>query len=196
MEEIECRRGTNRTESYHKKLAGTFYGCHLGVEMSDAVLAEMRHRHNHACSELRRSGFPIFGHVDTWLPDQIQNLVLQNHGVVLFKDWSNASDYLETNERFDTVAIHNSDLHVALQEQWDTIDKTKVHLTRDRKYLCECMGINLPFLPFTTEEENKLFAACVLRNDFPAQCWLGSNMLTELRSPRNCKCIGELRKSH
>ena len=167
MEEIECRRGTNRTESYHKKLAGTFYGCHLGVEMSDCLLAEMRHRHNHACSELRRSGFPIFGHVDTWLPDQIQNLVLQNHGVVLFKDWSNASDYLETNERFDTVAIHNSDLHVALQEQWDTIDKTKVHLTRDRKYLCECMGINLPFLPFTTEEENKLFARCVLRNDFP-----------------------------
>ena len=94
--------------------------------------------------------------------------MLQNHGVVLFKDWSNASDYLETNERFDTVAIHNSELHEALQEQWDTIDKTKVHLTRDRKYLCECMGINLPFLPFTTEEENILFAACVLRNDFPA----------------------------
>jgi len=29
------------------------------------------------------------------------------------------------------------------------------------------MGTKLPFLPFATEEENKLFAECVLRSDFP-----------------------------
>ena len=29
------------------------------------------------------------------------------------------------------------------------------------------MGTDLPLLPFAAEEENKLFAECVLRNDFP-----------------------------
>ena len=43
-----------------------------------------------------------------------------------------------------------------------------VGLTSDHKYLSVVMGTPFPFLPFVTEEENRLFAECVLSNDFPA----------------------------
>ena len=84
MEMIECICGTNRTEAYHKNLAVTFGSWHTGVEMSDCLLSERRHRHNHRASERRRSGFPKIGHYDTWLIDQLQILVLKNHGHVLY----------------------------------------------------------------------------------------------------------------
>ena len=168
MDLIECMRGTNRTEAYHKNLAVTFYAWHTGIKMSDCLLAENRHRYNHLISERRRLGFPILGHFDTWLVDQLQLLVLSNHGRVLYPDWSNASDFVETPERFDTVAIHDTKLHEALNEQWENkVDQNNVKLTSDQKYLCEAMGTQLPFLPFTTVEENKQFAQCVLSNDFP-----------------------------
>ena len=61
LEVIECFRGTNRTESYHKNLAITFGSWHVGVEMSDCLLAERRHRHNQKCSERRRLGFRSLG---------------------------------------------------------------------------------------------------------------------------------------
>ena len=117
MEIIECVRGTNHTEAYHKNLAVIFGGWPIGVEMSDCLYAERRHRHNHRCAERRRFGFPKLGHYDTWLVDQLQNLVLKNHNHVLHPYWSNTSDCKETNESFDTVAIHDSDLHDALTEQ-------------------------------------------------------------------------------
>ena len=137
--------------------------------MSDCLLSERRHRHNHRCSERRRYKFPKIGHFDTWLIDQLQILVLKNHNRVPYEYWSNASDYKETSESFDTVAIHNADLHEALMDRWENnIVKEDVKLTGDQKYLCKCMGTKLPFLPFATEEENQLFAECVLRNDFPS----------------------------
>ena len=168
MELIECMRGTNRTEAYHKNLAVTFNAWHTGIEMSDALLMESMHRYNHRCSERRRLGFPKLAHFDTWLVDQLQNLVLDNHGQVLYPNWSNASDYVETNERFHTVSIHSADLDKALKEQCETkVDMNKVKLTSDQKYLCASMNTKLPLLPFITEEENKLFADCVLNSNFP-----------------------------
>jgi hypothetical protein len=123
---IECHHGTNQTENYHKNLTVTFGHWHTGVETSDYLLAERRHRHNHRCSEHRRFGFPILGHYDTWLIDQIQNLVLQNQDTVCYQEWSNASDYKETAESFDSVAIQNSSLHKALIEQWENKIDVKV----------------------------------------------------------------------
>ena len=168
LDMIECIRGTNRTEAYHKNLIVTFRSWHTGVEMSDCLLAERRHRHNHNCSERRRFGFPKLGHYDTWLVDQLQVLVLDNRNRVLYPSWSNASEYRETSESFGTVAVHNSELDAALKEVWNTqIDQTVVKLTSDQKHMCVQMGTDLPFLPFTTVEENELFADCALRNDFP-----------------------------
>ena len=81
---IECIRGTNRTEAYHKNLIVTFRSWHTGIEMSDALLSERRHRHNHRMSQLRRHGYPTLGHYDTWLIDQLQAVVLENRGIILY----------------------------------------------------------------------------------------------------------------
>ena len=165
---IESTRGTNRTEAYHKNLIVTFRSWHTGIEMSDALLSERRHRHNHRMSQLRRHGYPTLGHYDAWLIDQLQIIVLENRGVILYPNWSNASEFKETSESFDIVAIHNMALHEALMHEWDNrIDRTVIKLTSDQQYMSDSMGIPLPFLPFSTKEENIAFATCALRADFP-----------------------------
>ena len=72
---IECSRGTNRVEAFHKNLNVTFGGWHVGVVMSIVLLAENRHRHNQRCAERRIDGQPMIGHYDTWLIDLLQQLV-------------------------------------------------------------------------------------------------------------------------
>ena len=74
MEEIECCRGTNRVEAYHKNLNDTFGSWHVGVSMTEVLLTERRHRHNQNTSERRRVDFPVIGHYDTWLIDSLQIL--------------------------------------------------------------------------------------------------------------------------
>ena len=44
---------------------------------------------------------------------------------------------------------------------------SKVKLTSDQRHICKNMNIDLPFLPFSTKEENMAFANCALRRDFP-----------------------------
>ena len=163
MEMIDCMQGTNMTEAYHKNLLQSFFGWHTGVEMSTTtnLLAEQRHRGNHQCSEIRREGFPKIGHYNTWLIDQLQNLVMQNRGWRIFPNWYNASDYKITEETFDTIALHSVQLHEVLMTQWESIPhKADIKLTSDQKYICRAMGTKLPFLPFATDEErNKLHCA-------------------------------------
>lgn len=65
------------------------------------------------------------------------------------------------------IALHDEKLHAAMKEQWGDIDKSDIKLTRDQKYLCKAMGIDLPFLPFARKEERTKFAQCVLSPDFP-----------------------------
>jgi len=94
--------------------------------------------------------------------------VLENRGRVLYPNWSNASEFKETPESFDTVAIHNTELDEALKHEWENrIDKTAVKLTSDQRHMCESMNTDLPFLTFSNKEENIAFAECALRDDFP-----------------------------
>ena len=165
MEMIQCNRGTNHTEFYHKGIITTFGMWCTNIEMSDCLLGEQRHRHNHKVSEQRRPGLPVVGNYDTWLIDALQILVWRNHGVRLYSGWSNASDYKDTNESFDTVALHSTAPDTALKKQWNDKEKfnqSKVKLSRDLKYLAKAMGTDLPFLPFTTKEENMNHAECAL----------------------------------
>ena len=163
MEVIECFRGTNRTESYHKNLSVTFGSWSVGVEMSDCLLAERRHRHNHKCSERRRLGFPVLGHYDTWLVDQLQNLVKENHGIQMFPHWTNASDYKSTNETFDTIALHHQTLDDKLEQRCRELGP--IALTREQEYMSQAMGTRLPFLPFVSKEESLACAEYVLDSD-------------------------------
>ena len=167
MEMLECLRGTNRTEAYHKNLITTFGSWCTGVEMSDCLLAERRHRHNHKCSEKRRWGFPKIGHFDTWKIDQLQNLTLDNHGLQIFPNWSNASDYKTTDESYDTIALHSGELHDSLETRYKNIPNFR--LTRDQHYICKSMGTKLPFLPFVGDEEFKQFSKYVLKKTGPVK---------------------------
>lgn len=159
FELLYCNRGTNDVESIHKTMLSIFGTWHIGIEMSDCLLRERRHRHNHKCSERRRYGFPRIGHFDTWLIDAIQLIVQRNHGVLLFPEWVNASDYKNTNESFGTIALHNQELADAVNSI--SIDEDKVKLTPDMQYMCRVMGVKFPFLPVHGTEEFKLYAKIV-----------------------------------
>ena len=62
---INCNRDTNDTECVHKQIVTTFGTWHVGVEMSDRLMAEHRHRYNQGVSERRCTGFPKTGMSDT-----------------------------------------------------------------------------------------------------------------------------------
>ncbi|KAL7546679.1 hypothetical protein ACHAWF_010011 [Thalassiosira exigua] len=165
MEMIECSRGTNRTECYHKNITVTFGTWSTGVEMSDCLLRERRHRHNHNTSQHRRLGYPRIGHCDTWLVDLYQNLARKNHGLQIYSGWTNTSDYKFTEENFDTVPLHTQSLHNALGSRYESLDKTGIKLTQDQQYLASAMGTPLPFLPFSGEAEYKAYARFVVDNE-------------------------------
>ena len=98
---------------------------------------------------------------DTWKIDAIQLVVGKNHGVLLYPDWSNASDYKETAESFGMVALHWQELHEALREV-EIADDATANFIAEMKYLCRAMGIKVPFLPIHGVVEATLFTRLVL----------------------------------
>jgi hypothetical protein len=158
---IECSRGTNDVECVHKQIVTAFGGWCTGVEMADALLAEFRHRYNHSISERRRLGFPVLGHVDTWLIDKLQVLVERNHGVLLHPEWTNASDYRDTPESFGTVSLHSEEIAAAIDA---IVLPVLPPLTGDMKYLCSAMHTKLPPLPVDGKAECQLFSQFVLKH--------------------------------
>ncbi len=159
---LDCSRGSNDTECAHKQFITTFGTWIMGVEMSDVLMAEWRHRYNQHVSERQRLGFPWIGHYDTWLIDYLQIIVERNHGVLLYPDWSNASDYKATREHFGTVAIHSQELADAINNIELGQELSKYRLTADQQYLCKTMNTKLPLLPVVGKEENQLFEKLVL----------------------------------
>ena len=159
---LDCSRGSNDTECAHKQFITTFGTWNTGVEMSDILMAEWRHRYNAHVSERRRLGFPVIGHYDTWLIDYLQIIVERNHGVLLYPDWSNASDYVITREKFGTVPIHSPQLADAINNIELKKEVSECRLTADQKYLCKTMGTKLPLLPVVGKEENQLFERLIL----------------------------------
>ena len=166
----DCSRGTNDTECVHKQIVTTFGTWCTGIEMSDALLAEFRHRYNQRCSERRRAGFPRLGHYDTWLVDKLQELVERNHGKPLYAEWSSTSDYADTPEKFGTVPIYSEELGEALAERTaalrakdaDAFAKLKQNLTPDQQYICAQSGTELPMLPVHGKAELNLFQKLAL----------------------------------
>lgn len=57
---LDCNWGTNDVEAIHKQLVGLYGSWKTGVQMSDALLSERRHRYNHKVNERKRLGFPEF----------------------------------------------------------------------------------------------------------------------------------------
>ena len=158
---LDCSRGTSDTECAHKQIVAAYGSWIAGVELSDQLLREWRHRYNHRIAERRRLGFPKVGHYDTWLIDEYQLLVERNHGVDLFPGWSNTTDYAPTPETFGTVPLHSSDLGEAMADMPINAEAV-AKLSSDRRYLCEAMGTPLPLLPIHGKSENSLFTRLAL----------------------------------
>jgi len=97
--------------------------------------------------------------------------VEQNHGKLLYPEWSNASDYVRTPESFGTVELHSEELGAKIKAKAKGLDfnakvakgkKLKIHLTPDQRYLCKATRLPLPLLPVHGEVECKLFSHLVL----------------------------------
>lgn len=129
--------------------------------MSAALLQERRHRSNQAASQRHRMGFPKLGFSDTWMIDQVQILVEENHGVLLFPDWSNSYDYADTPERQGCVPIHSPELTDAINNI--SVDLTKVKLSSELQYLAEQSNLKLPLLPVHGKPAYELFTTLLLK---------------------------------
>ena len=95
---FHCLRGTNLTEVHHKQMVQSIGSFSSGIEMSDDVRAEHRHRYTHRISEKRRDDFPLLGHYDTWLIDELQILVEKNHNILIYPTNTNTADFGHTPE--------------------------------------------------------------------------------------------------
>lgn len=135
--------------------------------MSDCLSRERRHRHNQNVSQKRRSGFPRLGHYDTWLVDLLQALVMKNHGLRIYPDLSNTSEYIFTDESFDSIALQSHRLNEAVKQCYSKLNRQSIKLTRDQEYLCRVMNTPLPFLPFSGEDEYKAYAKYVIQDVLP-----------------------------
>jgi hypothetical protein len=88
---------------------------------------------------------------------------MKNHGIQIYPELGNTSEYKIANESFDTVPLHSQNLADAVQKRYDELDASQISLTSDQQYLCRAMGAPLPFLPFSGKIEKKAFAAFVLQ---------------------------------
>jgi hypothetical protein len=155
---LHCSRGTNVTEGFHKQFVSLFGTWNIGIEMSDYVLALRRHRYNQRVSEKRRLNFPKLGFYDTWLVEKAQIMIEGNHGELIFPDWSYTSAFSDTPETFHTVGLQSNELTKAVTEKYNSLDKSKIKLTSDQRYLAKQMKVPLPFLPVVTKEEKFKFS--------------------------------------
>lgn len=161
---LRSNRGTNDVENIHRHLTATYRNWVVGIEQSDCLMRERRHRHNHKASVRNRFGYPDIGHYDTWKIDLLQNLVEENHNILLYPGWTNASDMKQTDESLGTVALHDLALHEALQKytaEQPTATNER-HFSHEMKYLMKTMGTTLPFLPIVEIEEKTLFNKLIL----------------------------------
>jgi len=167
---VQCCRGTSDVEASHRQLRVTYRNWEMGIELSDCLLSEFRHRYNHRISERRVAGFPKIGHFDTWLIDLCQNLVARNHRIRLYPTWSNATDFMPTNETFGVIPLHSEKLGIAIKLQAQRIRENEGRLkipkknrfeqtmTRSMKFICKRTAVELPFLPVHDPKECKLFS--------------------------------------
>jgi hypothetical protein len=158
---LDCSRGTSDTECAHKQIITAYGSWVAGVELSDTLLREWRHRYNHRIAERRRLGFPKIGHYDTWRIDKLQLLVEHNHGIDIYPGWSNTNNFAPTPETFGTVPLHSAELGAAMA-CIEVTREMKANLSSDQRYLCEAMGTPLPLLPIHGKQEHTLFSKLAL----------------------------------
>ena len=70
-----CIRGTNSVEgAIHNPIRRNFASLNASMELSDALIADFRHRHNADTGSLHKTGIKYSGHYDPWLDHEIRQL--------------------------------------------------------------------------------------------------------------------------
>ena len=75
--------------------------------------------------------------------------------IYIYPEWSNTIEFIEINESFRTVALHDMNLHNVIKNL--SMNENNVKLALDQKYIAQSIGTKLPFLPIITIEEKKVF---------------------------------------
>jgi hypothetical protein len=84
--------------------------------------------------------------------------VQKNDDIHLYTGWVNASDYRGTDESFVTVTLHSNELHKALIDHAEHISEdVKANYSGSLEFLCDLMGVQVPFLPVDGLDEYRLF---------------------------------------
>ena len=73
----------------------------------------------------------------------------ENHNVLVYPHWSNASNLIDTDESLGTIALHNEALENAINQI--EINANDLHLSSELKFLMKTMGTALPVLPVSLQ---------------------------------------------
>jgi hypothetical protein len=128
----------------------------VGIELSDVILAEMRHCMHIRAAIKNRPSYPRFGHYDTWTVDQLQNVNEVVFGILLYPSWLNGSNYERTPEETGIVPISSVKLRAAINE----LALPDLKLSRDLRYLVERTGVKVPALPW--QKNRKILSWLIL----------------------------------
>jgi hypothetical protein len=154
---IRCTRGTNTVERTHKWMVPVFGNNPVGIELSDVLLSEMRHRMNMRAGIRNRPGYPRFGHYNTWTIDQLQNIYEVVFGILLYPRWLNGSNYERTLEKSGIVPLASVELRAEINK---LVLPPTLKLTRDLQYLADRTGVQVPALPW--RKDRRLLTQLVL----------------------------------
>lgn len=147
-----CARGTNSDEgSIHQKIVQAFGTFNAGPALADDLLAEFRHRHNEDANRRNRPNYMDFGHYDTWIVDDLQNIMMQLGYPDPFPNWVNGSSFRPTGEKFGIVPLADIPEHM----KYDSSRNDGMTPTNQR--LAMKMNTRFPFLPIQNEEERRLY---------------------------------------
>jgi hypothetical protein len=154
-----CARGTNSVEgSIHQKIVQAFGTYNAGPALADDLLAEFRHRHNEDASRRNRPNYLDVGHYDTWMVDDLQNVMIELGFQNPFPNWVNSSSFKPTNEAFGIVPL------AAIPEHMKYDKNRNDGMAPANLKLAIKMKVRFPFLPIHSDEERRLYRRILRQN--------------------------------
>lgn len=161
-----CVRGTNDVEGHHSHLASRFAKVnHMSLQLSDSLLAELRHRHNLKTHlRVRCEGNQRAMHYDTWLVDDIQRCTAELNGFPVDPEWVTLQHCLPEEQFGITQA---PDPLMPGEER----KEPHAGLRGDLRFLAARQKLCIPRLPVHTQAERELFGKVMAQ--FPLATSIG-----------------------
>ena len=140
------RRRGSKAENFHQKMHAAAGPFGFGMETGHCLHVLLAYMYN-VSAGINRCGEPDFGHADLWYEDRIQSRILEIHGVQLFPNRTNVSEF----KWLDFVAVGIGPLH--FDDRFVTTGPPADNLKGDLKWAAERMGLKYPVLPPCSKKE-------------------------------------------